>query len=219
MTTTNEEVAATVAGLYGGRPRSRDRQQEAFELMLDRDAIAVNIDGPRSVINRMVLEQGEGHGPIHVCDGSNLLEPMDNAGDLCGCPESVFDRKAAARSGQGPKPDARLAFRLAAASDVGMFFLASSSWAFSDSLSAAVVGMKRGASGARMEISLQRKVVTTRSGMAVSYVHPILSVAEPDFVTQAICNLRHNSGDRFRHCFSDHVRSQIMRVATVTVPR
>ncbi|WP_411977214.1 hypothetical protein [Streptomyces decoyicus] len=182
VTTTNEEVAVTVSGLYGGRPRRRDRQQEAIELMLDRDAIAVNIDGPGSVINRMVLEQEEGRGPIHVCDGSNLLEPMGNAGDPCGCPESLFGRKAAARSGHGPKPDSRLAFRLAAAPGVGMFVLVSSSWAFFDSLSAAVLDMERGASGARMEIRLQRKVVTTRSGMAVSYVHPILSVAEPDFV-------------------------------------
>ncbi|MFD3418804.1 hypothetical protein [Streptomyces decoyicus] len=182
VTTTNKEVAATVSGLYGGRLRRTDRQQEVFELMLDRDAIAVNIDGPGSVVNRMVLEQEEGRGPIHVCDGSNLLEPMDSAGDLCGCPKSVFDRKAAARSGHGPKPDARLSFRLAAAPGVGMFFLASSSWEFSDSLSAAVLDMERGASGAGMEICLQRKVVTTRSGMAVSYVHPILSVAEPDFV-------------------------------------
>ncbi|MFF4607168.1 hypothetical protein ACFY12_31090 [Streptomyces sp. NPDC001339] len=181
LTTSNEEVAATVARLYGGQSRSRDRQQDLFELTLDNDAIAVNVDGPEAVVNRLVLQQVEEHAPIHVCDGFNFLQPMDNAGDPCGCPESVFDRKAAARSGRGPKPDARLAFRLAAAPDLVIFHLTSSTWEFSDSLSAAVAGMERGDNGAQMTISLQRKAVTTRSGMAVSYVRPILSVIQQEF--------------------------------------
>lgn len=180
VTTRNEEAATTLARLYSGLHRIHGRQQESIELKLGSDAIAVNVDGPGSVINRMVLEQGEGLGPLHVCDGSSLLEPMNKAGDRCGCPESVFDRKAAARSGHGPKPDARLEFRLAAAPDAGLFVLTSSSWTFSDSLSAAVAHMERGADGAQMEIRLQRKVVTTRSGMSASYVRPVLSVGEPE---------------------------------------
>ncbi|MGV4927657.1 hypothetical protein K2224_28665 (plasmid) [Streptomyces sp. BHT-5-2] len=176
LTTQGEEVAALVTGLYGGRPRSCNRKPGTFEVVLEKDAIAVTVDGPSSVINHLVL--GERHDPIHVCNGSAFLAPMDSVGHPCGCPESAFARKAAARSGRGPKPDARLTFRLAAAPDAGLFGLSSSSWTFYESLSAAADAMERANAKARMEIRLQRKVVTTRSGMTVSYVHPAFSIVE-----------------------------------------
>lgn len=176
LTTQHEEVAVLVAELYGGRPRGGDQQRGTFELMLEKDEIAVNVDGPRSVVNRLVA--GERHSPTHVCDGSIFLDPMDIAGHPCGCPESVFARKAAARSGRGPKPDACLEFRLAAAPDAGLFGLLSSSWAFFESLSAAVGTIESADDKARMEIRLQRRIATTRSGMAVSYVHPAFSIVE-----------------------------------------
>ncbi|MCZ0992315.1 hypothetical protein O1L44_02935 [Streptomyces noursei] len=183
VTTANEQVSATVAGLYGGRPRSRDRQQGSFELTLDSGAVAVSVDGSGGVVNRLVLDAGEERGPTHICDGLNFLEPMDNAGDPCGCPDSLFDRKAAARSGRGPKPDARLTFRLMAAPDLGLFNLTSSSWAFSESLSAAVAGMECGVTGTPMEICLRRKVFTTRSGMTACFVRPVLSAVQQEFAT------------------------------------
>ncbi|MFC4611231.1 hypothetical protein ACFO9E_26055 [Streptomyces maoxianensis] len=176
LTSEDKEVAETVARLYGGKSRNCEQQTDTFEVLLDSDNIAVHVDGPASVINRLVLEEGQ--EPGHVCNGVRYLEPMADVGRPCGCPGTLFERKTAARSGRGPKPDARIAFRLAGAPEAGLFCVASSSWQFAESLSTVAYEMEKGGGAAGLEMRLQRYCVTTRSGVYVGYVHPVVVIAE-----------------------------------------
>jgi hypothetical protein len=115
-------------------------------------------------------------------DGATFLEPMARTGVPCGCPQSLADRKVAARSGNGPKPDAKLYFRLAEVLEAGIVHF-SSSWDFFDSvrMRMAVLGTVN-ARNVRWKIRLQRKTLKTRSGMAVHYTYPLLAIA-PEAVT------------------------------------
>ncbi|MFE7319041.1 hypothetical protein ACFU7T_38965 [Streptomyces sp. NPDC057555] len=172
VTTQDRGVAEAISNLYGGRPRPRPERDRIHELQLERRDIAVITDGP--LVNRLLLTHGG--EVIHTCDGFHFLEPMPKAGQPCGCPASDFARKAAARSGYGPVPDLRITFRLAAAPEAGRFLVTSSSW----DLAASLRGTSGDPLGARRELSLDRKVITTRSGMTVSYVSPVLRSVERD---------------------------------------
>lgn len=176
LTSEDKEVAETVARLHGGRLRKRERQTDSFGVLLASDSIEVYVSGPTSVINRMRVD--DGRGSAHVCDGVRFLEPMVDVGELCGCPGALFERKAAARSGRGPTPDARLVFRLAGAPEIGLFCLESSSWVFAESLSLIVRELEQTDGAVRLALLLQRSSITSRSGVSVDYVRPVVAKVE-----------------------------------------
>lgn len=87
LTSEDKEVAEAVARLYGGKSRNYGQQTDTFEVLLDSDNIAVHVDGPASVINRLVLKEGRELG--HVCNGVRFLEPMADVGQPCGCSGNI----------------------------------------------------------------------------------------------------------------------------------
>ncbi|MGP3948564.1 recombination directionality factor [Streptomyces sp. 7N604] len=174
LTTRSREVAEILAQLYAGKARDCRRQGVIFEILLHKDSIVVNVDSNAFMTNRMVLRDGQ--DCIHVCDGSKYLEPMPEVGAPCGCSADIFERKAAARSGSGPKPDARLTFRLAAVPEVGALSFASSSWEFSESLGLVSREMERVGGPVQLMLSLQEKRLATRSGLDVTFTRPAVTV-------------------------------------------
>ncbi|MGW1838791.1 hypothetical protein [Streptomyces sp. NPDC002067] len=176
LTTDDWEVAEAVALRRGGTPRRSAQGPGIFELALEEEALLVCVGGPDDIVSLLVHE-GE-RGPVHVCDGERLMPPMVAAGSLCGCPRSLFERKAAARTGRGPRPDVHLRFRLVGMPMLGYFSLASPSWEFFDLIGKAVKQVNWTGDEAEWELRLQRTCLSTRSGVEVAYVRPGFSLAE-----------------------------------------
>lgn len=129
VTTGDPEVADEVHAIMGGdEPRGWDTQgEDNLEVLTDADTVRIIVDGVNSIESDLKLWGAQGT-IIHHCDGVAFLSPDEDAGNECGCPELLADRKALAKSGRGPKPDTRIVFRLADAPDLGKFKMQSGSW-------------------------------------------------------------------------------------------
>ncbi|MFJ4791183.1 hypothetical protein [Streptomyces sp. NPDC088794] len=172
LVTEDEAVAVTVARLYDARRRSPRLSANDRELLLSAERIPILLDEGSYVVTRLIL--GDDIDPAHVCDGTTFLDPMAQTGEPCGCPGSLADRRAAARSGSGPKPDVKLCFRLTEAPEIGMFLFTSSSWPFFESVRRAVSD-RANTKSVKWTMRLQRNVLTTRSGMTVRFTFPLVS--------------------------------------------
>ena len=115
-------------------------------------------------------------GALEVCDGAEYLEPASRRGRPCGCPRTLRERKAAAASGRGPRPEVQLRFSLAELPEPGTFGLRTGLWDVVEELP----GLERALCAAKgpVECDLRYAFVefTTRSGIDVSYRRPIFEL-------------------------------------------
>ncbi|MFC5751070.1 hypothetical protein [Actinomadura rugatobispora] len=127
VTTGDQRVADNVAALLGGTPEEWVTEgEDDIEVLTDADAVEVILDGPDAIAADLMLWGMDGT-ILHHCDSQAFLSG-DRPGQPCGCPELVADRKAAAKSGRGPKPRTRITFRLLGAPGLGKFCMTSGSW-------------------------------------------------------------------------------------------
>lgn len=173
VTSQNEAVAYSVGHLYGESVRPVTRPAGGFEVMLQSDVVEVRVDYPVDVVSRFI--RGTENDPDHLCDGAILLAPAHAAGRPCGCPTLPHERRAAAASGAGPKPDVRLDCRLLRAPELGRFRYSSSSWSFSESLNSLTTQIRRADGPTRLELRLDGRRLTTRSGVEVSLRWPMVA--------------------------------------------
>lgn len=183
LTTKSREVAERVSDLYQGEVVCAASGGDLHTRKLHAEGIAVIVAGLANVRPRLALENER--GLVHACDGTRYLPPMLDEGAPCGCPDNPFERRAAARSGAGPRPDARLDFCLAAAPGLGEFSFRSSAWQFYESLESVSHKMERTAGPVQMELVLREQRLATRSGLDVSFTYPEVHAVRRLSVTKA----------------------------------
>ncbi|MFD9813973.1 hypothetical protein [Streptomyces sp. NPDC059080] len=178
VTTGDPDVADEVARLYGGAPQEWETTKEDNrEVLTGADSVRIIVDGADAISARMALYGMQ--GPIHVCDGVEFLDPEEDRGKPCGCPTDFKDRRAAAKSGRGPKPDIRISFRLADAPELGVFRLVTSSWEFTKTLPATLTALDKVDGPAACDLALELVEFTTAAGVDVAYRKPVLKVRGP----------------------------------------
>ncbi|UQA92850.1 recombination directionality factor [Streptomyces halobius] len=180
VTTGDPEVGKAVAELYGGAPQAWETTKEdSLEVLTDADAVKVIVDDPDAVTFRMALYGMTGR-PIHVCDGVEFTDEEDpRNGQPCGCPQTLQERKAAAKAERGPKPDQRVEFRLHDAPELGKFRLMTGSWDFMKSLESVWRELEAVGGPALCTLSLELVEFQTKSGVDVAYRKPVLKVHGP----------------------------------------
>ena len=182
VTTGEREVADKIADLYGGTPEEWETDKEDFlEVLTDADKVDVIIGHADDIESDMKLYSATG-ALIHHCDGvCSLLD--DDRGEPCGCPPLLYDRKALAREGRGPKPDSRVRFKLAEAPELGTFQMRSSSWDFAKVLHFYQNDVEDQGGPALATMGLETVSFTAKSGprkgRTVSYKRPFLKVQGP----------------------------------------
>lgn len=183
LTTKSSEVAECVGELYQGEAVCAASEGDLHARKLHAEGIAVIVASVAHVRHRLALENER--GILHACDGSKFLHPMPDEGKPCGCPNDPFERRVAARSGTGPRPDARLVFCLAAAPELGELSFQSSSWQFYESVES--VSHEKAPTGGpvQMELVLREQRLATRSGLDVSFTYPEVHSVRPLPVTKA----------------------------------
>ena len=164
-------AAAIVDRFAGAQVVEGALEGDDEEILTGRESIPILVQGMEAVLFRMV-SQGAGEA-FHVCAGAEYLEPASRRGRPSGCPRTLRERKTAAASGRGPRPEVQLRFRLAELPDLGMFGLRTGSWDVVEELP----GLERALCAAKgpVECDLRYAFVefTTRSGTDVSYRRPI----------------------------------------------
>ncbi|MFD5254696.1 hypothetical protein ACFWM5_17870 [Streptomyces bobili] len=183
LTAKNKEVAGRVSDLYQGEAVCGASGGDLYTRKLHAEGIVVLVAGVANVKPRLTLENER--GLVHACDGTRYLPPMVDEGAPCGCPDNPFERRAAARSGAGPRPDARLVFCLAAAPKLGEFSFRSSAWHFYESLESVSHEVERTAGPVQMELVLREQRLATRSGLDVSFTYPEVRSVRRLSVTKA----------------------------------
>ncbi|WLW56863.1 hypothetical protein [Streptomyces sp. YU58] len=183
LTTKSREVAERASELYQGEVACAASGGDLHARKLYAEGIAVIVASVANVRHRLALESER--GLVHACDGSRSLPPMPDEGQPCGCPDDPFERKAAARAGAGPRPDARVIFRLAAAPGLGELSFQSSAWQFYESLESVSHKVKRTGGPVQMELVLREQRLATRSGLDVSFAYPDVHSVRRLPVTQA----------------------------------
>ncbi|MFI9584683.1 hypothetical protein ACIHCQ_23225 [Streptomyces sp. NPDC052236] len=175
ITTGDHAVADTLASSYGGIPHLWETNGgHSIEVLTRRDRVPVLLDGEASISLRMLM-RGTGEA-FHVCDGTRFLEPAAARGSVCGCPAGLADRKAAAKAGRGPTPEARLRFRLADLPELGAFSLTSTSWDFAEELPTLVGALNAADTPALCVLQYELVEFATLSGIDVSYRKPVVEV-------------------------------------------
>ncbi|MFB6552654.1 hypothetical protein [Streptomyces sp. NPDC056405] len=170
LTAKSREVAECVSELYQGEVVRTAAGGDLHARKLHARGIMVIVPRVAHVRRRLTLEKQQ--GLVHACDGSRVLPPMPDEGEPCGCADDPFARRAAARSGAGPSPDARLTFCLAAAPELGGFSFQSSAWQLYESLESVFHESTRADGSVQMELALRERRMATRSGLDVSFTYP-----------------------------------------------
>ncbi|WP_172384875.1 hypothetical protein [Streptomyces sp. MNP-20] len=180
VTTGDPEVAKAVADQYGGQAEEWETTKEDnLQVLTEADAIKVVVDGPDALTFRMALYGMTGK-PIHACDGVEFTDTEDpRHGQPCGCPQTLQERKAAAKAGHGPKPDQRITFRLADNPELGRFRLMTGSWEFMKAMETMWRELEAVGGPALCTLKLELVEFTTKAGVEVSYRKPVLVVHGP----------------------------------------
>ncbi|AWY06667.1 recombination directionality factor [Microbacterium phage Zeta1847] len=130
ITTSDDEVAATVADLFEGTlPQQWETDaDDDLEVFTDVAEVDIIIERPSALRERMVLFKN--NKLVYASDGAHLL---DSNGKPTETPDphaalGYRERKALGEAGTGPNPDIDLFFRLAAKPELGVFLLHTTSW-------------------------------------------------------------------------------------------
>ncbi|MFD3956561.1 MULTISPECIES: recombination directionality factor [Streptomyces] len=175
VTTGDPDTAKAITALMGGTSEEWETAgEDGLEILTDKDAVKIVIDGVESIRARMVLWGRQ--GPIHECDGAVYLSPDEDKGTPCGCPKLLADRKAAAKSGRGPAPSIELKFRLADDPTLGKFKFVSGSWELVKVLHEVENALERVGGPALCTLRLELVEFTTKAGVDVAYRKPVIDV-------------------------------------------
>lgn len=149
--TEDHSAAEVVADLYEGHPRM-PRQSAGQELILTADVLPIRLEARSNVMNRLALERGY----------ESTQAPSSRMAHL----------------GRLPTPTMEIVFRFEEAPDIGLVHFASASeCCFAGAQEAVCTAASM--ESTQWELRLQRKILTTRSGLAVSYTRPLLAIASP----------------------------------------
>jgi len=174
--------AGAVQELYGGRSVDLDHKRYTTGVYTDCTSLNVVITDVESD-----MKLWNGSTLVHHCTGTHFLSDPPGKGvkgDECGCPETIRERKTAAKDKWGPRPDIRVRFQLADDRELGTGEMKTGSWDLSGELESYLAAKladaeKRDPSG---EIAAELYIKTVeyvsksgpRKGKTTSYQYPSL---------------------------------------------
>jgi len=180
-----QETADALEQLYGGRSTELETDNDYFiELLTNAKQLSVILDGPKAVQSDLKLFN-QAKKLAHHCDGVVFLsdEPvgaMRSAGEDCGCPTSLSERKALARDFMGPKPSISVTFSLADDPELGTFRYQTGSWTLAEILWEAEEDLSDIGGEALATLTLEPVEFVAKGGpmkgKTVSYTKPVLRV-------------------------------------------
>ncbi|MEW1551387.1 recombination directionality factor [Streptomyces tsukubensis] len=176
VTTGDPEVADKIAALMGGSAAEWETDKEDnLEILTDAPSVRIVIDSSADIDASM--KKFGFQGLEHHCDGVQILSPEEEKGDLCGCPESLQDRKDRARSGKGPKPSIDVTFRLAADPELGKFRFNSGSWSLVNVLHDVFAAVDAyDGRPVLASLTIEHVAYTTKTGRDVAFNMPVIKV-------------------------------------------
>lgn len=132
MFKTDPVIARLVTELYGGIAEEFEHKRYTMKAATNRTSLDIVITGVESD-----MKLWNGSTLVHHCTGTHFLSDPPGKGvkgDECGCPETIRERKQAARDKWGPRPDIRVRFRLADDQELGTGEMKTGSWDLSGEL-------------------------------------------------------------------------------------
>ncbi len=178
LLTVSPHAAESIASVLGAEPQRRlANALEQFEVVAEKASLRVVIENPGRLTGQMKL--WDSRGLAHHCDGRVFLSPEADAGHPCGCPNTMAERKARARAGQGPQPITTLLFRLAECPAIGSFRFRSSSWRFAEGVQRIHTQLAAVDDAALCELAIQTVEFPNQNGRRVCYHKPVVKVLGP----------------------------------------
>lgn len=179
ITTGDPDVAAAVAEAFGGSPEEWEtKTEERLQVLTEASEVDIILPGTKSIVSEMVL-WGR-NGKIRSCDG---VQQKDDEGTPCACPNSLKDRKDAAKQGHGCEPSVGLYFHLADHVDLGRFKFFSGSWNLATDIGKAEAALAKieGPTLATLRLEPVEFEAKTgpRAGQMVSFTKPVVDVKGP----------------------------------------
>ncbi|RAJ44746.1 hypothetical protein K353_01323 [Kitasatospora sp. SolWspMP-SS2h] len=129
--------------------------------------------GAESISFRMVHRGVRGSGKVQV-DHRNCHRPAALEVKQCGCGTGLAEQRSAARSGHGPKPEIKIAFRLTEAPSLGVFEFATSSWTLAGTLEPVLRAFAEGQASVQCELRIESHSFETSDGVQVTCHEPVL---------------------------------------------
>jgi hypothetical protein len=175
VTTGDPDTADAIAQLYGGKAEEWDTpKDDALQVLTTAGTVQIVLSGADAIRDKLVLWGRQ--GPVHECDGMYFLSPEEDAGNPCGCPSYLKERKEMARAGRGPAPHTQVTFRLADDYELGVGQFTSTSWDLLTTLHEVRNDLDAVGGEALCELSLELVSYTTKAGRAVEYRKPVITV-------------------------------------------
>ncbi len=167
----DSEMTSRLAALFG-KPSDRPTEGCSRALCVDSrlTVLPIVIEATESITVRMVRRGGR--AVEHLCEGGSWVVPPARAGEPCGCPRTMAERRAMARSGLGPKPDITVIFRLADAPEIGRFAFRTSSWDLAGELERIVATSGPAGLPGRFRLHLATGEFVGSGGTRVRYARP-----------------------------------------------
>lgn len=169
------QTADALAQLFGGIVTDTESAAD-HHIAVDTDAetVLIVVDSPSAL--RADMKLWNRSKLVHHCDGIEFLSPDDKRGDRCGCPDTMAERKAAAKDFMGPSPSIELTFRLADDYELGKFGFKTGSWTLVDVLHIVENDLEAVGGPALCELTLELVEYVTKKGREVSYRKPVIRV-------------------------------------------
>ncbi|MFD7730865.1 hypothetical protein ACFV6F_10830 [Kitasatospora phosalacinea] len=136
-------------------------------------SLSITMQGAESISFRMVHRGVRGSGKVRA-DHRNCHRPVALDVKQCGCGTGLAEQRAAARSGHGPKPEIKIAFRLTEVPSRGVFEFATSSWTLAGMLEPVLRAFSEGWASLRCELRIESRGFETSDGVQVTYHEPVL---------------------------------------------
>jgi len=165
VTATSPSVVDRIAQVLGGHPQ-RDPITGHAEVVTASTTVDILLPGLHAI---RVGWQGIDR---RACDGTSRED-----GRSCICPSAIAHRRSEARLGHGCQPRAEIIFRLVEDPALGAFTLLGDDWSFVETaidLQAALRGINQPPATARL--GLLRTLHKLRSGRALTYTHPVITL-------------------------------------------
>ncbi|GLW57699.1 hypothetical protein [Kitasatospora phosalacinea] len=169
--TCSREGAVAVASAPGGRTDEADPRGSSPTRMVrtGADPLSITMRGAEPISFRMVHRGVRGNGKVRV-GHRNCHRPAALGAKQRGCGTGLAEKRSAARSGHGAKPEIKIAFRLTEAPSFGVFEFATSSWTLEPVLRA----FAEGRASLRCELRIESRCFETSDGVQVTYHEPVL---------------------------------------------
>ncbi|MFE2174499.1 hypothetical protein [Kitasatospora sp. NPDC059462] len=173
--TGGRESAVTVASVLGGRIDEADPRgsSPAYMVRTGVHSLSITMHGAESISFRMVNRGVRGSGKVRA-DHRNCHRPAALDVKQCGCGTGLAEKRSAARSGHGAKPEIKIAFRLTEAPSLGVFEFATSSWMLAGTLEPVLRAFAEGRASLRCELRIESRGFETSNGVQVTCHEPVL---------------------------------------------